>query len=188
MPIEVTSVLIFVFLIVLSIGYFIMVYNKLIKGKNLVREGFSGIEVQLKRRHDLIPMLVDVVAGYSQHEKNLFMEVTELRSKCMQAKTIEEKNQTESFLGQGIVRIMALAENYPELKASTNFLELQKQIADIEENIQKFRNYYNGTVREFNIMVESFPSMIVANIFAFKIFNYFELENKQESIPSKIKF
>lgn len=132
---------------------FIAIYNSLVRNRNMVREGWSGIDVQLKRRADLIPNLIETVKGYMIHERELLTRVTELRSRSMRAQDIGERTRAEGELSRTLVNLFAVAENYPALKANQNFLELQRQIADLEEQIQFSRRYYNGTVRNYNTML-----------------------------------
>jgi LemA protein len=130
----------------------------------MITEAWSGIDVQLKRRHDLIPNLVESVKGYSTHERELFQKITELRIKTMQAVSSDEKSKSESGLSRELKNLFAVAENYPDLKASGNFLNLQNQLAEIENQIQFARRYYNGAVRDYNIRIESFPSILQLGI------------------------
>jgi LemA protein len=171
-------------LLVLS-ALVVMIYNALIRGRILIREAFSGIDVQLKRRHDLIPNLVSTVQGYAQHERGVLEQVTRLRTQAMGDVTISEKQQDERRLSGALKLLLAIAENYPALQANTNFLNLQQQLAAIEDDLQKARRYYNGTVRDYNTQIEAFPSNIVASIFAFERAEFFELERVEEAaIPS----
>jgi LemA protein len=147
----------------------------------------SGIDVYLKKRHDLIPNLVETVKGYAAHEKSTLEDVTRLRSAAMQAKGPEAQIQSESELGKALGRLLAIAENYPDLKANQNFLELQKELAKVEEELAYSRRYYNGTVRENNIYVESFPSNIFAGMFNFKKGQFFEIEASERETP-KVSF
>jgi len=146
----------------------------------LVREASSGIDVQLKRRHDLIPNIVDTVKGYSQYERKLLEDVTSLRSNVIEGSNLKEKNKVENELSKALKSIFAVAENYPDLKANKNFLDLQKTLSEIEDQIQLARRYFNGTVRNYNILVESFPSNLLAHIFKFKSLDYFEIEYATE--------
>lgn len=163
--------------------YLITIYNKLVRNKNLVNEGWSGIDVQLKKRYDLIPAIVKTVKGYSDYEKELQIEITQLRTEGGNAKTVKSQEQNESKLAQKIGRLLVIAESYPELKANENFLKLQKQIAEVEEAIQKSRRYYNGAVRDFNILIESFPSNLVAKMFKYSKRDFFEIESIQAQVP-----
>lgn len=178
------------FLLIIGLVLFgIMVYNKLVKTRAQTDEGWSGISVQLKRRHDLIPNLVSTVKGYAEHEKNLFTEVTELRNKSTSVSGVAATAEAESALSAGLGRLLAVAENYPELKASENFSKLQGDLAEIENSLQHARRYYNGAVREYQITRESFPSNLVANYFHFEPREYFELENPAvESAVPEVKF
>ena len=139
-------------------------------------EAWSGIDVQLKRRYDLIPNLVETVKGYSQHEKSLFEDIANIRTKAQQTDQIKEKGQMENALTQGIKGLFAIAEAYPDLKANQNFLDLQKSLTDVEDQIQYARRYYNGTVRDYNILVETFPSNLIATLGGFRVAEFFEIE------------
>lgn len=180
--------IVIVVIIVLLLIWAIGIYNSLIRLKNQVHEGWSGIDVQLKRRHDLIPNLVESVKGYQQHEKSTFEEVTQLRDHAMQAQGVEGKAKAESALSLGLGKLFAVAENYPDLKASANFIDLQKNLAEIEDNLQNARRYYNATVRDFNIKVQSFPDNVVANAFHFKSEPFFELDSDAEKAVPKVTF
>lgn len=182
------------FLIVLGIiilivaFYFIAIYNKLIRLRNLVDEGWSGIDVFLKKRYDLIPNLVETVKGYASHEKATFENITEARSRAMGANSVEEQQAAEKNLNRALMNVMALAENYPELKANTNFQQLQSELSNIEGEIEKARRYYNGTARDYNIVKESFPSNLVANSFSFNKYLFFEIETESERKVPDVKF
>lgn len=180
------SIIITVIIVVLLI-WFVIIYNKFIKDKNLIREAWSGIDVQLKRRNDLIPNIIEAVKGYSGYEKSLFEKITELRNKASSQDRVKEKAFTENELSKAIVNLFAVAEAYPELKASNNFLDLQKQLAETEDQLQYARRYYNGVVRDYNIRVESFPSNIIANLFDYKTADYFEIELASERMTPEIK-
>lgn len=160
----------------LFFGWFVGGYNALVRLYALVQEAWSGIDVQLKRRYDLIPNLVAVVKQYSIHEQSVLENVTKMRSISMQAKTVEEKAQAEGELTQALKTLFAVAENYPNLKANENFMELQKTLTDIEDQIQLARRYYNGTVRNYMIARTSFPTNIIAGIVGFGPASYFEIE------------
>ncbi len=162
-------------IIVFLATWVMVIYNSFVKEKNLIKEAWSGIDVQLKRRYNLIPNLVETVKGYSKHEKELFENITSLRSKTIKLDNISEKAKTESELSGMLKKLFAVAEGYPDLKASQNFLDLQKQLSEIEEQIQYARRYYNGTVRNYNISVESIPSNIIAAIFGFKQETFFKI-------------
>jgi LemA protein len=166
----------------------VAIYNKLVKLRNHVEEGASGIDVQLKRRADLIPNLLETVKGYMAHEKGTLEEVTRMRARCLDAGSLGEKGQAEGLLGAALGRLFAVAENYPDLKADKNFAELQETLEDVEEQIQLSRRYYNGTARNMNIQVESFPSNLVANAFGFATAEYFEIEEPGERQVPKVEF
>ncbi len=153
-----------------------------------MEEGWSGIETQLKRRANLIPNLVESVKGYASHEREVFERVTELRADSMQAGSVHERAQKEGLLTAAIGNLMAVAEDYPELRANENFLSLQKDLADIEDHIQLARRYYNGTVRNLNIKIESFPSNMVANYFSFRKAEFFEIEDVQDRKVPEVSF
>lgn len=166
----------------------IVLYNRLVRLRNMVREGWSGIDVQLKRRANLIPNLVETVKGYMGHERNLLEKVTELRSQSMQTGDLAEKQRVESALSGGLARLFAVAEAYPELKANQNFQDLQRQLSEIEDQIQLARRYYNGTVRNLNIAIESFPGNLVAGWFAFQPAEFFEIEDPGDRVVPKVGF
>lgn len=166
-----------------------VIYNRFIRSRNLLNEAWSGIDVQLKRRHDLIPNVVETVKGYAQHERKAFEEITRLRSKLSdQTTTIQEKGKLENSITQALKSIFAIAEAYPDLKANQNFIELQKTLADVEEQLQLARRYYNGTARDYNITVESFPNNILAVLFHFGKAEYFEIELATERETPEVKF
>ena len=160
---------------VLLIIWFVVTYNLFVRDKNLIREAWSGIDVQLKRRHNLIPNLVESVKGYSQHEKSLLENITKKRSEAAKIENVKDKAPAESDLSGMLKNLFVAVENYPDLKASGNFLDLQEQLIEIEDQLQFARRYYNGAVRNYNIRVESFPSNLIANIFNFKLDNFFEV-------------
>ena len=166
----------------------IVLYNRLVRLRNMVGEGWSGIDVQLKRRANLIPNLVETVKGYMGHERDLLEKVTELLSQSMKTGNLSEKQQAESALSGGLARLFAVAEGYPELKANQNFQDLQKQLSDIEDQIQLARRYYNGTVRNLNIAIESFPGNLVAERFAFQTAEFFEIEEPGERVVPEVSF
>ncbi len=166
----------------------VMIYNRLIRLRNLCKEGWSGIDVQLKRRANLIPNLLETVKGYMSHEKDVFKQVTEARARALSAKGPAERGQGESMLTQSLRTLFAVAENYPELKANTNFLELQNQLSLIEDEIQKARRYYNATVRDFNTAIEVFPNTIVASLFGFRQEEFFEITDPEDRKVPEVKF
>lgn len=174
--------------IIVLLGVWVMsAYNRLVHSKALVDEGWSGIDVQLKRRYDLIPNLVATVKQYSLHEQQVLENVTKMRSIAMSAQTLDQKNEAEKGLTGALKTLFAVAENYPELKANENFMHLQKELAALEHEIQLARRYYNGTVRNYNVVVRSFPGNIIANWYAFEPVTYFQA-NEQESQNPNITF
>ena len=161
-------------IVILLILYILITYNSLVKSRNYVREAFSTMDVYLKKRWDLIPNLVEVVKAYTKHEQETFNKITSLRANSYDSMSVEKKLNVNEQVTQGISKIMAISENYPELKASENFLELSRELTNIEDEIANSRKYYNGTVRIFNNRTQMFPSNIVASIFGFKQANMFE--------------
>ena len=181
--------IIFIFgIIAIVLLYLITSYNNLIKKKNMVEEGWSSIDVQLKRRSNLIPNILNSVKGYMLHEKKLFEEITKLRSQSEAADNVIDQGKAESSLSGSLMNLFAVAENYPELKANENFLDLQKQLQEIEDDIQMARRYYNGTVRNNNVLIESFPSNLVANAFSFQKAEFFEIEDPNVRNVPKVEF
>jgi LemA protein len=171
--------------ILLVFLWFIITFNTFVRSKNMMHEAWSGVDVQLKRRHDLIPNLVQAVKGYAAHERGLFEKVSALRSQCMASGSLPERITAETNLGAGLTRLLALVENYPELKADRGFTELQKSLIDVEDHIELTRRYYNGTVRNFNILAESFPSLLVAKVMKLESAQFFEIEtNDERFVPS----
>lgn len=167
--------------------WIIAVYNGLIRLKNRVDEAWSDIDVQFKRRYDLIPNLVNTVKGYAAHERELFEKVTEARSAAMQAGTPAEKEKAENILSGTLKSLFAVAENYPDLKANQNFLELQRELTDTEDKIQAARRFYNGNVRDFNTKIQVFPNNIIAGMLKFTSREFFEAgEGEKENI--KVEF
>lgn len=174
-------------ILVLVLGVFVFwavfTYNRFISLRMRAREAFSDIDVQLKRRYDLIPNLVETVKGYAQHEKGVFEKVTEARTRAMGATNLHEKAEAENILSQTLKSLFAVAENYPDLKASTNFLELQRELRDAEDKIQAARRFHNTNVMALNTKIESFPASIVANIFGFKHQEFFEAQGEERETP-----
>ena len=167
--------------------WLILTYNRLITLSNRTKEAWSDIDVQLKRRYNLIPNLVETVKGYATHERELFERVTKARVLAMGAQTIKEKGEAENMLSGTLKSLFAVAENYPDLKASTNFLELQRELRDTEDKIQASRRFYNGNVRDLNIKIESFPTNIIAGLLGFKKRDFFEAEGGEREVP-KVNF
>lgn len=178
--------IIFIIVIVL-IAYFIYVYNRLVTLKNRGSESLSDIDVQLKRRYDLIPNLVETVKGYATHEKEVFERVTQLRTEAMKnTGNLTDKAKVEGEISQSLKSLFAVAENYPELKANQNFLALQQQITDTEDKIQAARRFYNTNVLALNTALQVFPNNLVATPFGFAKMNFFEVENEEEKKNVKI--
>jgi LemA protein len=180
--------LIFVVVIGLLIAVFVGIYNSLVKLRNMSEQSWSDIDVQLKRRYDLVPNLVETVKGYASHEKDTFEKVVQARNAAMQASSPGDKAQAENILQSTLKSLFALAESYPDLKANQNFVELQKELSNIEEQIQLSRRYYNAVVRDLNTKIESVPSNVVANMFGFAKKEYFELDSTEERRAPQVKF
>jgi LemA protein len=163
--------------VVVAVVYAIVVFNGLVRTRQMANEAWSGIDVQLKRRSDLVPNLVEAVKGYAAHERNVLEQVTELRGQArgLPSDDVARRAQAEGALSVALGKLIALAENYPDLKASSNFLELQQQLSALEDEIQMARRYYNGTVRNLNVLVQSFPSNLIAGLFGFGQRDYFEI-------------
>ena len=170
------------------IAWFISGYNGLVHSKALVDEAWSGMDVQLKRRFDLIPNLVATVKQYTTHEKGVFEEVTRMRSAVGSAQTMEQKVEAEKGLTGALKNLFAVAENYPQLKANENFMHLQKELTTLENEIQLSRRYYNGAARNYNIATTAFPSSIIASLFSFHRVPYFELGSTAERENPGVKF
>lgn len=178
-------------LIIVCVGvYGVLMYNNLVKNRQLVEEGWSGIDVQLKRRANLIPNMVEAVKGYVGHESQTLQDVTAARAAIQGAgdASPQERGRLEGMLSGALGKLIAVAEDYPDLKADNSFLELQAALQATEDEIQLARRYYNGTVRNMNVMVESFPSNIVANMFQFIKAEYFELENEADRAVPDVSF
>ncbi|MBI4922907.1 MAG: LemA family protein [Devosia nanyangense] len=177
-------------IILVVAGYAVVVYNNLVRQRQLSKEGWSGIDVQLKRRTDLIPNLLESVKGYMAHERETLEAVTAARTAAQSAQngTPEQRAQAEGVLSGALGRLFAVAEAYPDLKASQNFLQFQGELSNTENEIQLSRRYYNGTARDLNTAVESFPSNIFANIFHFEKVQYFELDNPADRAVPTVKF
>ncbi len=166
----------------------VSIYNRLVRNRNLVGEGWSGIETQLKRRSNLIPNLVEAVKGYMGQERGVLEKVTEMRSRTGQTSSPAERGKAEGLLGQALANLFAVAEAYPELKSNENFMDLHRQLAELEDEIQLARRYYNGTVRNLNILIESFPSNVVANVFGFLQAEFFEIEDEGDRAVPQVSF
>lgn len=166
----------------------VLAYNGLVGGRNRVDEGWSGIDVQLKRRHDLVPNLVETVKGYAAHEASVFENVVKARSLATQATSPHDVQQAENLLTGALRQLFALGEAYPDLKASTNFLELQAQLADTEDKIQAARRIYNGNVRDYNTKLQSVPTNVIAGMFHFTAREFFEIEDPSDREPVAVSF
>lgn len=175
--------LIAVLVILVPIVWAIITYNGFVTLRNRVDEAWSDIDVQLKRRHDLIPNLIEVVKGYAGHEERVFTQVTEARVKALGAATPQEKAQAENVLSGTLKSLFAVSENYPQLKASENFLKLQGDWTDTEDKIQASRRFYNGNVRDLNTKIDLFPDSIVANLFKVQKREFFEIEAGEKEAP-----
>jgi LemA protein len=180
---------IFIIIIVVVAIILIGLYNSLIRSRNQVDEAWADIEVQLKRRYDLIPNLVNTVKGYAAQESGVLEKVTEARTRAMGAQTIEEKQQDENMLSGTLKSLFAVAEAYPDLKSNQNFLQLQNDLTDTENKIQAARRFYNGNVRDFNTKVEVFPTNLFASMMGFTKRVFFDIDdNGPESKPVEVKF
>lgn len=169
--------------------WFIAAYNGFIKMVTRAKEAWADIDVQLKRRYDLIPNLVSTVKGYATHESSTFENVTKARAEAISAGTLEEKGKAENMLSGALKSLFAVAESYPDLKANTNFLELQRELSDTENKIQASRRFYNTNVRDLNIAVDSFPNNVVANMFKFSKMEFFNLEGEEAARENvKVQF
>jgi LemA protein len=182
--------LILLAIVVAVIGYAIFLYNDLVSKRQLVEEGWSGIDVQLKRRTDLIPNLLETVKGYMGHERETLEAVTNARAAATAGANAgpEERAKLEGALSGALGKLLAIAEAYPDLKANTTFLEFQEALQTVEDEIQLSRRYYNGATRNLNTAVESFPQNVVANTFKFEKAEYFELENEADRAVPSVKF
>jgi len=168
------------------LAWAIYAYNRLIRDRNRVSTAWSDIDVQLRRRHDLVPNLVKTVQAYAAYEKSLLSSVTALRERARTAEQIDGKGELESELAKGVNRLIALAEAYPDLKANQSFLELQGQLAEVEDHLQYARRYYNGSVRNLNTRIESFPDLFIARIFNFHQAKFFQAgEDSREPVRVK---
>ncbi len=183
-----TIVLIIAAIVVL---WLVFAYNGFVRRRNRVEEAWSDIDVQLKRRYNLIPNVVETVKGYAKHEKSVFEEVTKARTNAISAESdgkVKKVEQAENMLSGALKTLFAVAENYPDLKANANFLDLQRELADTENKIQAARRFYNSNVRDLNIRIESFPYNIVANLFRFAKREFFELKEEEAKKPVSVKF
>ncbi len=184
-----TFIIILIVLAVLLL-WGVALYNRFVRLMQQAKEAWADIDVQLKRRYDLIPNLVETVKGYAGHEQDTFTKVTEMRTKAMGAQTVAEHAEAENMLTGALKSLFAVSENYPDLKANTNFLELQRELSDTENKIQAARRFYNGNVRDLLVAIQSFPSNLIASMFGFKEMEYFELGEGEEAArnPVAVKF
>ena len=164
------------------------IYNSLVSRRNRIAEAWSDIEVQMKRRYDLIPNVVETVKGYAAHEKGVLENVTKARTMAMGAKTADEHVKAENMLSSTLKTLFAVSENYPDLKANANFLDLQRELADTENKIQAARRFYNSTVMDYNTMIQSFPSNFLAGAFGFTAREFFDLEEEAAKQPVRVQF
>ncbi len=179
---------IFLVIVVAVVLWVIAVFNGLVVLKNRAKEAWADIDVQLKRRYDLIPNLIETVKGYATHERELFEKVTQARANAMNAQGTKAKAQAENMLSDALKSLFAVSEAYPDLKASVNFLELQRELTDTEDKIQASRRFYNTNVRDLNIKIESFPANMIAGSFGFTKMDLFQTANEQERQPVAVKF
>lgn len=175
-------------IIALVIIWLIAAYNGLVRLKTQATEALSDIDVQTKRRFDLIPNLVETVKGYAGHERTVLENVTKARTQFMAAQTPQDQARASNLLTETLKTLFAVSENYPELKANVNFLELQRELEDTENKIQSARRFYNANVRDLNIRVDSFPTNLIAGAFGFAKMEFFEAEGEEEREPVKVKF
>ncbi|MBM4340758.1 MAG: LemA family protein [Deltaproteobacteria bacterium] len=183
------TLLVILIIIVIVVAAVVTIYNKLVRLRNTVKSSWSDIDVQCKKRFDLVPNLVETVKGYAAHEKTVFEKVTQARAMAMQANSPTEMAKAENMIRDTLKSLFAVAEAYPELKANANFMQLQTQLQELENNIEYARRYYNAVVRDFNILIESFPSNLIASMFNFKQADLFQLEAPDaERKPVKVSF
>jgi LemA protein len=170
--------------------YAIIIFNSLVRTRQMANEAWSGIDVQLKRRSELVPNLVETVKGYAGHERSVLEDVTRLRgaARAVPDNDVASRAQAETALSVALGKLVALAENYPDLKASANFLELQQQLSQLENELQMARRYYNGTVRNQNVLVQSFPSNVIAGLFGFEQRQYFEVSDEADRATPAVAF
>ncbi len=175
-------------ILIVVVFWLIAMYNAFVRLRNNVKDAWSDIDVQLKRRYDLIPNLIDTVKGYAKHEREVLQKVTEARTQAMGAQSVGEHQQAENMLTEALKSLFAVSENYPDLKANENFLELQRELTDTENKIQAARRFYNSNVKEMNNAVQMFPSNIMAKMFNFKEEEFFELQEEEAKEPVKVQF
>jgi LemA protein len=182
------TTIIIVAVLLLVVFAFISIYNGFVSKRNRVEEAFSGIDVILKKRFDLIPNLVEAVKGYINHESGTLTNIVNLRNQALNSNNADEKLQLDKQLTTAVGSVFALAESYPDLKANTNFLSLQSDLGEIETEIERSKRYYNGTVREYNIAVESFPGNLIAGMFGFSKKNFLEIQEETQREVPKVQF
>lgn len=180
--------MLFILVIVAVIVSVIFIYNRMIKMRNQADEAWSDIDVQLKRRYNLIPNIVESVKGYAAHEDAVFTKVTEARTSAINAGNMADQAKAENMLSGALKSLFAVAENYPDLKANENFMQLQTELVDTEDKIQASRRFYNGTVRDFNTALQVFPSSIIAKMFKFEAKEFFEIEDEKEKQNVQVSF
>jgi LemA protein len=179
---------ILIIILVAIILFVWLTYNKLITLRNRVKEAWSDIDVQLKRRYNLIPNIVETVKGYAAHEDSVFTKVTEARTNAINSNNIKDQANAENMLSGALKSLFAVAENYPELKANENFMQLQNELVDTEDKIQSSRRFYNGNVRDYNTKIQQVPSNVIANIFKFQTEEFFEIEDEKEKQNVEVSF
>ena len=175
--------IILLLIVLMPVIYVVATYNTLVALRNHIRDAWSNIDTELKRRYDLIPNLVATVKGYAAHEKEIFEKITELRAKCMSSKAKAEQAAGESQLVAALQKMLVVVENYPQLKSDKNFLELQRELVETEDRIQAARRFYNGNVRDYRNKCETFPSSIIANMFGFQKEDYFNVHPSVREVP-----
>jgi len=177
-----------IIIVVALLIYVMFTYNSMIKLRNQVKEAWSDIDVQLKRRYNLIPNIVETVKGYAAHEEAVFTKVTEARANAINATSKKDQSVAENMLSGALKSLFAIAENYPELKANENFMQLQTELVDTEDKIQSARRFYNSITRDFNTKIQQFPSSLIAQAFAFKPEEFFEIEEVKERENVEVSF
>lgn len=179
------NAIIFLVIVGFLVFYLIILYNRLVALRQNRRQAFSDIDVQLKLRYDLIPNLVETVKGYATHEKGLLESITKARAEAMNAKDMGARAQAEGVLGTAVTSLLAVAENYPDLKANQNFMQLQGELSDIENKVSASRRFFNNATKEYNTAIEQFPAVFVARMFAFKSEEFFEVVAQEKEVISK---
>lgn len=181
--------MIFVYILIVVVLVLVFLYNGLVRSRNRVDEAWSDIEVQLKRRYDLIPNLVETVKGYTKQESSVLEGVTEARTRAMGAQSLPEKLKDENMLTGALGKLFAVAEAYPDLKSNQNFMQLQSDLTNTEDKIQASRRFYNGTVRDYNTKLQTVPTNVFASMFGFKVREFFDIDEKgPEGQPVKVQF